>query len=48
MSKASPVAVRIIRDGNGYLVKGRRTSVWCATFGQAWQESIPYFAARKW
>lgn len=45
---SSPVAVRIIRTPRGYLVKGRRTSVLCATFDEAWQESIPYFAARKW
>lgn len=41
------VAVRIIRHGGRFLVAGRKTKVWCATFDEAWQASIPYFAARK-
>lgn len=42
------VAVRIIRRGKKYHVIGRKTTVICDTFDQAWTESIPYFAARKW
>lgn len=48
MSRSSPVAVRIIRRGGRFLVKGRRTWVWCDTFDEAWRESIPYVAGRKW
>lgn len=42
------VAVRIIKRGSQYHVIGRKTSVVCATFDEAWEVSIPYFAARKW
>jgi hypothetical protein len=48
MSKACPVAVRIIRNKNGFLVKGRKTSVLCETFDEAWDESVLYFAGKKW
>jgi hypothetical protein len=47
VSRASRVAVRILRRGDRWLVVGRKTSVECATFDQAWAESIPYFAGRK-
>jgi hypothetical protein len=43
------VAVRIIKKASGkYLVKGRKTSVECNTFDEAWRESVEYFACRKW
>jgi hypothetical protein len=41
------VAVRIIRRGDKYHVIGRKTSVICDTFDEAWEESVPYFAGRK-
>jgi hypothetical protein len=47
MSRASRVAVRILRKGNKWLVQGRVTSVLCDTFDQAWEASVPYFAGRK-
>jgi hypothetical protein len=28
-------------------VIGRKTSVICDTFDEAWEESVPYFAGRK-
>jgi hypothetical protein len=42
------VAVRIVRHGGVYLVIGRKTSVKCRTFAEAWAASVPYFAGRKW
>lgn len=42
------VAVRIVRRAGKFYVIGRKTSVACDTFDEAWRESIPYFAARKW
>lgn len=48
MSKACPVAVRIIPKDGGFLVKGRRTSQWCATFDEAWVVSVEYWAGRRW
>jgi hypothetical protein len=42
------VAVRIVRRGNIYHVMGRKTSVQCKSFDEAWIESLPYFAGRKW
>jgi hypothetical protein len=48
MSRACPVAVRIVRRSNKYYVIGRRTQVICDSFEEAWKESIPYFAGRKW
>lgn len=46
MSRACPVAVRIVRRGGRFLVIGRKSTVECATFEEAWQASIPYFAGR--
>lgn len=46
MSASTRVAVRIVKRGNDYHVIGRRTSVVCATFDEAWAASIPYFAGR--
>jgi hypothetical protein len=45
---ASRVVVRIIRKGEKYHVIGRKTHIVCDSFDQAWRESIPYFAGRKW
>lgn len=42
------VAVRIVRRGNEYRVVGRRTSVVCKSFDEAWEASVPYFTGRKW
>jgi hypothetical protein len=42
------VAVRIVRRGNKYHVIGRKTSVVCDSFDEAWRESVPYFGGRKW
>lgn len=42
------VAVRIVRRGTCFLVIGRRNSVECKTFAEAWEVSVPYFAGRKW
>jgi hypothetical protein len=42
------VAVRIVRRGEEFHVLGRRTSVVCATFDDAWAASVPYFTGRKW
>lgn len=42
----SRVAVRIIRRGNRFHVIGRQTSVWCDSFEEAWEASIPYFAGK--
>lgn len=35
--RACPVAVRIKKRGNVYLVIGRKTSMECATFDEAWK-----------
>jgi hypothetical protein len=43
---SSRVVVRIIRRGDEYHVIGRKTTVVCATFDEAWQVSIPYFVGR--
>jgi hypothetical protein len=40
------VAVRIVRRGAVWLVIGRKTSVQCHSFDEAWVASIPYFAGR--
>lgn len=40
--------VRIVRRGGKFLVLGRRTSVACDTFDEAWVASVEYFAGRKW
>lgn len=42
------VAVRILKKDGHFLVVGRKTQVECATFEEAWEASIPYFAARKY
>jgi hypothetical protein len=42
----SPVAVRIIKREDQYLVIGRKTTVTCATFDEAWEASVPFFAGR--
>lgn len=42
----SPVAVRIVKKAGRYVVRGRTTSVTCATFDEAWEASVPYFAGR--
>jgi hypothetical protein len=44
MSRACPVAVRIVRRGGRFHVIGRKTTVVCDTFDEAWQASVPYFA----
>lgn len=38
------VAVRIVKRKGKYLVIGRKTSVECETFAEAWTASAPYFA----
>lgn len=40
------VAVRIVKRAGRYVVLGRSTTVTCATFDQAWEASVPYFAGR--
>lgn len=42
------VAVRIVRRRDGWHVIGRKTTVVCATFDEAWTASVPYFAGRAW
>lgn len=42
------VAVRIIARKDGFHVIGRKTSVVCATFEEAWRISVEYFAGRRW
>ena len=42
------VAVRIIKRPDGYHVIGRHTRLLCATFDEAWEASVPYFAGRAW
>jgi hypothetical protein len=42
------VAVRIVRRGDAYHVIGRKTSVICTTFAEAWRVSVDYFACRRW
>lgn len=42
------VAVRIKKRGDKYHVIGRKTTVICSTFDEAWKESIEYFAGRKY
>jgi hypothetical protein len=42
------VAVRIVRRGKTYRVIGRKTSVECVTFDEAWRVSVEYFACRRW
>jgi hypothetical protein len=44
--RVSRVAVRIVRRGDRFHVIGRQTSVVCATFDEAWETSVPYFAGR--
>lgn len=46
MSRACPVAVRIVRSGEVWHVIGRKTRVECGSFEQAWAASVPYFAGR--
>jgi hypothetical protein len=41
------VVVRIFRSGPVFIVQGRKTRIVCATFDEAWEASIPYFAGRK-
>lgn len=44
----SRVAVRIVKRDGVYLVIGRKTTVQCRTFDEAWRVSVPYFAGRSW
>lgn len=44
----SKVAVRIIRRGGRYHVVGRKTTVVCETFAEAWEASVPYFAGYRY
>lgn len=49
MSRANPVAVRIIKQTNGkFLVKGRKTEEEHDTFDEAWEASKPYWRGEKW
>lgn len=47
MSRACPVAVRIVRRGDVWHVIGRETRVECASFDEAWRMSVPYFAGYR-
>jgi hypothetical protein len=42
------VAVRIVKRGDKFVVIGRKTSVVCDTFDEAWEASVPYNAGVKW
>lgn len=48
MSKASPVAVRIKRKGDKFLVIGRKTTEEHDTFDEAWDASRAYWRGEKW
>lgn len=41
------VAVRIVKRNAKYLVIGRKTTVECSTFDEAWTVSVDYFAGRR-
>jgi hypothetical protein len=44
----SKVAVRILRRAGRYHVVGRKTTVVCETFAEAWAASVPYFAGYRY
>lgn len=46
--RVNRVVVRVIRRGDKYHVIGRKTTMICHSFPEAWDASVPYFAGRKY